>query len=95
MKVTAQAPHLAIARTIALFTGAVETFEERAHELEQCKPRTSFSANACQQRWRIRWSEHNHLPERQEKSLSRLRDLNTADGVPNSKNSNEKRRFLR
>jgi hypothetical protein len=29
MKVTAQAPHLAIARTIALFTGAVDTFEER------------------------------------------------------------------
>ena len=33
---------------------------------------------------------HNQLPKRQEKSLSRLLDLNTADGVPNSKNSTKK-----
>ena len=38
---------------------------------------------------------HNQLPEWQEKSLSRLRDLDTADGVPNSKTSKEKRRFSR
>jgi len=30
MKVSAQAPHLAIARAIAFFSGAVETFAERA-----------------------------------------------------------------
>jgi hypothetical protein len=33
---------------------------------------------------------HNQLPEWQEKSLSRLPDLDTADGVPNARNSTKK-----
>ena len=39
-------------------------------------------------------ARHNQLPERQEKNLSRLRDLDTADGMPNAKNSDEKKAIL-
>jgi hypothetical protein len=38
---------------------------------------------------------HDQLPEWQQKSLSRLPDLYTADGVPNSGKWDEKRQFLK
>ena len=87
---TARALELPDDGTIALWTSAVEMFNERASELAILQALNSFLSQSLSAEGENPMVRHNQLPERQEKSLSRLRDLDTADGVPNSKNSNEK-----
>lgn len=82
--------HPAVAGTIALSFGAVETFEEWAEELKILPVPNGFLSQCLSTEVENAKVRHKQLPELQEKSLSRLPDLYTADSVPNSQKLNEK-----
>ena len=91
---TARALDEAVAGRIALCTTAVETRAERASELELLEALNLFLSQCLSAKAENAMVRNNQLPEWQQKSLSRLPDLYTADPVPNSEKLEGKWRSL-
>ena len=68
----------------------METFAERASELEIFQARNSFLSQCLSAEGENPRVRHNQLLEWQQNSLSRPPDLYTADTVPNSEKSGKK-----
>jgi hypothetical protein len=85
----------AVAGRIALGSSAVATRAERASELELLETLNRFLSQCLSAKAENAMVRNNQLPEWQQKSLSRLPDLYTADPVPNSEKLEGKWRSLR
>src|SRR6516162_10309126 len=92
---TARALDDAVAGRIAWCCSAVETRAERASEFELLEELNLFLSQCLSAKAENAMVRNNQLPEWQQKSLSRLPDLYTADPVPNSEKLEGKWRSLR
>ena len=91
---TARALEDAVAGRIALCSSAVESRAERASELELLETLNLFLNQCLSAKAENAMVRNNQLPEWQQKSLSRLPDLYTADPVPNSEKAKKKTAIL-
>jgi hypothetical protein len=92
--VTAQALVLAVTGTITFCTSAVETIEERPLGAWTVQALNLFLSQCLSAKVENPMVPHDQLPEWQQKSLSRLPDLYTADSVPNSEKMRRKMAIL-
>ena len=91
---TARALDDAVAGRIAWCCSAVETRVERASEFELLEELNLFLSQCLSAKAENAMVRNNQLPEWQQKSLSRLPHLDTADSVPNSGEFDKKMAIL-
>jgi len=86
---------LAVDGTISLRSGAVDTFEERAKELEILQALNIFLSRCLPAEGENPMVRRNQLPEWRQNNLSRSPHPYTADAVPNPEKLDEKSQVWR